>query len=267
MNDKKIKVLVIISALVLLVAGSCLFLIFDKQGISKNKSNNYVNYNVNDYVELTPVIFNDYDDVYSSINVSRVNIKKIDYDIAIQFINKQEEFIDYISGYYREISAISGHIPANTVSSSVKTQINGAVLSIFYRLDFNLDSNIFEDNIKSYIVTINIDLRTNKILTPDDLLSKFDYDRSYIVDKLFNEEILIDKSQVVIDKNTNISLTRGDIERKKGEYVDRIISEFDNIIDMYIENNSLVLVYNSSELKNLFFDNHFETNIKLKYLK
>jgi len=266
MSDKKVRNLVIIASIMLLFAGAILYITFDRLGLGK-KTSNYVNYNVNDYIEVSPVTFNDYTDVYSSINVSRVDIKNIDESITEDFISKEEEIIGYITGYYKEMNTSTFYEPVNTVSSTIKTQINGAVLSIFYRLDFNLDASIFEDNIKTYVITTNIDLGTNKILTYDDLLSKYNYTRDYIADKVFNEDVLIDKGQVVIDKNTNISLTKSDIERKKEEYVGRIISEFDNIIDMYIESGSLVLVYDKKELKNVFFDNKFDTDVKFRYLK
>jgi len=267
MNNKKANVLVIITAIILLCAGAFMFFVFDKQGISIHKTNNYINYNVNDYVEIFPVVFNTYNDVYSSINVSKVNFKNIDKDLTRIFLDEEEEIIGYITGYYNEIRSSANYASMSTVSSSIKTQMNGAVLSVFYRLDFKLDDTLFVNNVKSYITTINIDVGTNKIISIDDLLSKYNYTKNYIADKLFNEDVLIEKNQMVVDKNTNISLTRKDIERKKDEYVDRIISEFDNIIDMYIEDNSLVLVYNSKELKNIFFDDEFETNVKFKYLK
>lgn len=267
MNDKKVRGLVIVSALVLLLAGTGLYIIFDKQGMGINKTNNYVNYNVNNYVEVTPVVFNTYNNVYSSINVSKINIKNIDEGMTKEFLEKEEEIISYITGYYKEITANSNYLPVNTVSSTIKTQINGAVLSILYKVDFNLDKSIFEDNVKSYMATLNIDLGTNKALTKENLLSKYNYSKSYIAEKLFNEDVLIENGQVVIDKNTNISLTKSDIERRKEEYVNRIISEFDNIIDMYIENNSLVLVYDKKELNNVFFDNKFDTDVKFRYLK
>ena len=267
MSDRKVRGLVILAAIILLLSGLILYIVFDRQGMGNNKTGNYVNYNVNDYIEVTPVVFNEYSNVYSSVNVSRIDIKNIDEDITSDFIEKEEEFIGYIAGYYKEISNSSGYVPVNTVSSTIKTQINGAVLSIFYKLDFNLDVNIFEDNIKSYIVTINIDLGTNKVLTGDDLLSKYNYSKEYIAEKLFIDDVLIEKGQVVVDKNTNISLTRSDIERKKEEYIERISLEFNNIIDMYIENGSLVLVYDKKELNNVFFDNKFDTDVKFKYLK
>ena len=267
MNDKKIRILVILTAFFLLIAGAILYVLFEKNGMGKVVNNKYVSYNVKDYVEITPVVFNSYSDVYNSINVSKVTLKNLDESLTSEFMTEEEKVIDYITGYYNEIRNNNMYLPVNTVSSIIKTQINGAVLSIFYRLDFTLDDSIFYDNIKSYIVTTNIDLRTNKVLTNDDLLSKYSYAKSYIVDKLFTDEILIDKSQIVIDKNTNISLTRSDIERKKDEYIVRIISEFDSIIDVYIENDALVLVYNSKELKSIFFDNELDTNIKFKYLK
>jgi len=266
MSDKKARGLVIIVAFILLLAGSFLFFMFDKQGMKKNITSNYVNYNVNDYVEITPVVFNSYGDVYSSINVSKIDLKNMDEDIYKAFINREKEIIDYITAYYNEISLNNSHLPVSTVSSTIKTQINGAILSILYRVDFELDENVFNDNIKSYFITINIDLGTNKVLTKDDMLSKYNYTRKYIADKLFNEDVLIGSGQVVVDKDTNISITKDDIQRKKSEYVERIITEFDNIMEMYIENNSLVLVYNVEELKNVFFDNKFDTEIKVRYL-
>lgn len=267
MNDKHVKYLVIVSAIFLLLSGVILYAVFDKQGMKNRKDNTYINYNVNDYVEVIPVVFNDYINVYSSINVSKINFKNIDTGLTDSFIKKQDEIIGYITGYYNEINANANYIPVNSVYSSIKTQINGAILSIYYQVNFNLDEAIFEDNIKSYIITLNIDLGTNKILINDDLLSKYSYTKNYIADKLFNEDVLTEKGQVVIDKNTNISLTESDIIRKKEEYVDRIISEFNNIIDMYIENNNLVLIYDTKEIKNVFFDNKFDTNIKFRYLK
>lgn len=267
MNDKNVKVLVITTAFVLLIAGMVMFFIFEKQGMSNRKINSYVNYNVNDYIEITPVVFNNYKDKYNNINVSKVKIKNIDDKYIQEFINKQDEYIGYITSYYNQIQVNDDYIPINDVHSVIKTQINGAVLSIFYSLDFNLDDSLYNDNIKKFIVTFNFDLFTNKILTNDDLLSKYSYSKNYIADKLFNEDILIAKNELVIDRVTNITLTRNDIEGKKNDYVNGIVLNFNNIIDLYIEDGSLVLVYDTKELKNMFFMDDYITNIKFKYLK
>ena len=104
-------------------------------------------------------------------------------------------------------------------------------------------------------------------LSNNDLLGKYNYTKEYIAEKILDEDLLISNGQVVIDKNTNISLTKEDIERKKSDYVNRIISEFDNIIKVYIENNSLVLVYDKKELNDLFFDNDYNNELKVRYLK
>lgn len=268
MNERKIRIFVILTAILFLILGAIMFFMFDRQGLGKNKTNGFIDYNINDYINITPVVFNNYGDVYSSINVSRISFSNIDEELTEDFLIKQNEFIDYITGYYNQINMSNSNYGAvSTVTSTIKNQINGAVLSVFYKLDFVLDENVFSDNIKSYIITFNIDLRTNKILTINDLLLKYDYSKDYISDKLFNEDILIEKGQIVVDKATNISLTKNDIERKKNDYVNKIISEFDNIINIYIENYSLVLVYNVDELKSIFFDNEFDTDIKFKYLK
>lgn len=268
MNEKKIRIFVVVTAFIFLFAGAFLFFIFDRQGFVKKEASGYINYNINDYIEISPVVFNNYDDVYSGISVSRISFKNINYSLVEIFLTRQEEIIDYITDYYDEIRKSDTNYPAvSSVSSVIKTQLNGAVLSVFYQLNFNLDKKIYSDNIKSYSVTINIDLGTSKLLSNDDLLLKYNYSKKHIADKLFNEDLLLEKGQIVIDKDTNISLTKSDIERKKASYVNRIISEFDNIIDIYIENGSLVLVYDVSDLKNIFFDNRFENNIKFRYLK
>ncbi|MGM9882307.1 MAG: hypothetical protein ACI31S_05645 [Bacilli bacterium] len=267
MSNNKAKLLVIVSAVILLFLGAGLYILFDKQGYSNYKKGEVVSYNLKDYIETVPIVFNDYDDVYSSINVSKVNIKNINNDAISVFSEQEDEIISYITDYYKELETIENYVPVNSVSSNIKTQINGTVLSVFYEVNFVLDENIFEDSNKSYIAVINIDLATEKALSNDDLLSKYNYTKEYISEKIFEEDVLISNGQVVIDKNTNISLTQDDISRKKESYVDVIINQFDNIMKVYIENNSLAIGYDEKELKNLFFDNKFDTNIKIRYLK
>ena len=231
MTDKKAKFLVIIASIILLLVGFGLYCLFEKQGYGNRNENTFVKYDIKDYIETKPVIFSNYDDAYSSINVSRVNIKNINNDSISTFLKEEDELIDYITGYYNEIMPRENYVPVNTATSSIKTHINGTVLSIFYEINFTLDEELFDDNIRSYVVTTNIDLGTEKLLTTTDLLSKYSYTKGYIAEKIFNEDVMIANGQVVIDKNTNISLTKNDIERKKNEYVDRIINEFDNIIN------------------------------------
>ena len=267
MSEKIVRNLVVMTAFFLLILGVVLFYIFDKHDLGNNSSNKYVYYNVSDYIEISPVTYDDYSEVYSSVNVSKIVFKNISSEITDVFFRQQNEIIGYVIDYYNQIINIDNYSPTNSVYSDIKTQINGAVLSVFYRLNFQLDENIFKDSLKSYVITLNIDLGTNKVLTNDELLSKYSYSKSYIADKLFNDNILISKNQVVIDKNTNISLTRDDIKRKKEVYVNRIVSEFNDIVKIYIEENSLVLVYNTKDLKNIFFDNEYNTDIKIRYLK
>lgn len=267
MSDKNTKILIIASAVALLLSGLVLYKVFDMQGYSEHKTSGYVNYKVNDYIEVTPVVFNKYNDFYSSVNVSRVNIKNINNNDIEDFIKMEDEIIGYIDAYYNEIDVTSGYVPVSTVSSIVKTQINETVLSIYYEMNFDLDKNIFDNSKKTYIVTVNIDLGTEKILSNDEILSKYNYSKEYISEKIFEEDVLLSEGEIAIDKNTNISLTKKDIERKKEEYVERIVNEFDNIIKVYIENNSLAIVYDKRELNSNFFENEIDTEIKIRYLK
>lgn len=269
MSEKTAKALVVVSAIFLLLVGFGLYKLFEYQGINKDTtSRKIVNYDIKDYVETVPVVFNGYSNVYSKINVSRVTLKDLDNDVIKNFMDEEDKLIEYITTYYNEInSEVENYIPSNEVSSSIKMQINGAILSIYYELDFNLDKNIYSNNIKKYVITTNVDLATGRILSNNDLLKKYNYTRKYIVEKIFDEDLIIGNGQIVIDKNTNISLTKEDIERNKEEYINELITEFDNFINMYIDNKTLVIVYNKSELRNMFFDNDFDSELIVRYLK
>lgn len=269
MSEKTAKALVVVSAIFLLLVGFGLYKLFEYQGINKDTtSRKIVNYDIKDYVETVPVVFNGYSNVYSKINVSRVTLKDLDNDVIKNFMDEKDKLIEYITTYYNEINnEVENYIPSNEVSSSIKMQINGAILSIYYELDFNLDKNIYSNNIKKYVITTNIDLATGRILSNNDLLKKYNYTRKYIVEKIFDEDLIIGNGQIVIDKNTNISLTKEDIERNKEEYINELITEFDNFINMYIDNKTLVIVYNKSELRNMFFDNEFDSELIVRYLK
>lgn len=269
MSEKTAKALVVVSAIFLLLVGFGLYKLFEYQGINKDTtSRKIVNYDIKDYVETVPVVFNGYSNVYSKINVSRVNLKDLDNNVIKNFMDEEEKLIEYITTYYNEINnEVENYISSNEVSSSIKMQINGAILSIYYELDFNLDKNIYSNNIKKYVITTNIDLATGRILSNNDLLKKYNYTRKYIVEKIFDEDLIIGNGQIVIDKNTNISLTKEDIERNKEEYINELITEFDNFINMYIDNKTLVIVYNKSELRNMFFDNDFDSELIVRYLK
>ena len=269
MSEKTAKVLVVVSAIFLLLVGFGLYKLFEYQGINKDTtSRKIVNYDIKDYVETVPVVFNGYSNVYSKINVSRVTLKDLDNDVIKNFMDEEEKLIEYITTYYNEINnEVENYIPSNEVTSSIKMQINGAILSIYYELDFNLDKNIYSNNIKKYVITTNVDLATGRILSNNDLLKKYNYTRKYIVEKIFDEDLIIGNGQIVIDKNTNISLTKEDIERNKEEYINELITEFDNFINMYIDNKTLVIVYNKSELRNMFFDNEFDSELIVRYLK
>lgn len=269
MSEKTAKALVVVSAIFLLLVGFGLYKLFEYQGINKDTtSRKIVNYDIKDYVETVPVVFNGYSNVYSKINVFRVNLKDLDNNVIKNFMDEEDKLIEYITTYYNEINnEVENYIPSNEVTSSIKMQINGAILSIYYELDFNLDKNIYSNNIKKYVITTNIDLATGRILSNNDLLKKYNYTRKYIVEKIFDEDLIIGNGQIVIDKNTNISLTKEDIERNKEEYINELITEFDNFINMYIDNKTLVIVYNKSELRNMFFDNDFDSELIVRYLK
>ena len=268
MSDKNAKLLVVFGAIFLVMMGMFLYKLFEFQGYKDAKQKNaYINYEVSDYVSVTKVTFDNYEDVYDNIEVNRVIFNNIDEELTRDFLNKEEELITYIKRYYTEIKKEEGHSNLNNVVTKIKTMVNDTVLSVYYEMEFVFDKSVYNNNIKKYIIAYNLDLKTMKVLSNDDLLTKYNYTKEYISEKIFNDDILIGDNNVVVDKTTNISLTKDDIARRKKDYINRIVTDFDNIITMYIERKSLVLVYDSKNVKNMFFNGDFETDIKTRHLK
>ena len=180
MSEKTAKTLVVVSAVFLLLTGFGLYKLFEYQGINKDTtSKKRVNYDIKDYVETTPVVFNDYSNVYSKVNVSKVVLENLNNDSIKSFMDQENKLIEYITSYYDEINTDnSEYTPNSEVISSIKMQINNTILSIYYELDFNLDNSIFDDNIKKYVITTNIDLGTGKVLRDEDMLKKYNYTKN-----------------------------------------------------------------------------------------
>ena len=268
MSKKKADLIIFGTMILLILVGVVLYIDFDRRGLSKSNKNNTISYNVKDYVESYPVMQDEYLDVFSSVNVSYVNLINLDSSICSSFFSLENELNNYIDMYYDEIKSQVGsdYIPVNTVSSTIKTSISNAVLSIYYELDFGLDGTYFNETVKKYFITFNVDLGTNKVIDSDDLFIKYDYKKEDIAEKIYEYEIRIPKDDILIDKESNLSFTGEEIEKKKEKYVQRISLEFDNIIRVYIENNSLVVVYNNGELKELFFDYDYTDELVFRYL-
>lgn len=121
MSEKTAKALVVVSAIFLLLVGFGLYKLFEYQGINKDTtSRKIVNYDIKDYVETVPVVFNGYSNVYSKINVSRVTLKDLDNDVIKNFMDEEDKLIEYITTYYNEINnEVENYIPSNEVSSSI----------------------------------------------------------------------------------------------------------------------------------------------------
>ncbi len=180
MSDKKAKYLVMGGALFLILMGVFLYKLFEYQGYKEVKEkNSYINYEVNNYITVSSVSLDNYSDVFGRTNVDRVTFKNIDENLTKEFIKSEEELIGYIKRYYNEILKVE-HSNLNAVNSKIKTIINGTILSVYYEIEFVFDESIYDDNIRNYIITYNFDLKTNKVLSTDDMLNKYNYTKNYI---------------------------------------------------------------------------------------
>ena len=107
----------------------------------------------------------------------------------------------------------------------------------------------------------------------DKVAHEIDLEVRKIIDECYKQgETIIKENRQLLDLIAKHlveveTLTKEDIERNKEEYINELITEFDNFINMYIDNKTLVIVYNKSELRNMFFDNDFDSELIVRYLK
>lgn len=97
MSGKTAKALVIFSALFLILLGVGLYKLFEYQGYDKKETNKFINYNVKDYIETTPIIFSNYSDVYSSINVSKITFKNLDSDLQKRLKMRKQNLLTILT--------------------------------------------------------------------------------------------------------------------------------------------------------------------------
>lgn len=173
-----------------------------------------VNYKITDYVD---------------VKGDMVHLKNINEDIINDFISSQENITN----------------SNNIISVDITKGLYNGMLSVMISYTLSDDSNTYEE-----VLTLNIDLKNDKVLSNEELLDIVNTGYKNIATDIFNENIKLanDSNKIVIDAVSDEEMTVGDFNKKSEKYIIRIREKLPEIIKLYIEDNKVYYIIKLSEI-------------------
>ena len=195
-----------------------------------------------DDIKLVSHKISDYLDIKGDI----VYLKNINEDIIKEFTNSQQ------------------HIVTNSdiVSVDVTKGLYKNILSVMIKYTIKNNSNNYEE-----VLTLNIDLKTDKLLNNDDLLEMSGTNYKQIATDIFNENIKLpsDSNKIVKDAITDESYTSTEFNNNSEKYIIRIREKLPEIMKVYIDNGKIYAEVRLSEIDKVCYytnSNNRLVNIK-----
>ena len=206
--DNKRFILVFTMMFCLVISMSTYWMYAYKHKYGKNYfDNKIISYKVSDYVDT---------------DGNYVYLKNIDKEIINTFINRQKEVLKN-----------------NVIDMSVTKGIYKDILSIKISYVLYGELSNYED-----VITINIDLKNNKVLSNDDMIDMVKGSYKDIATDIFNEYIKI---------NNNSE-----------KYIIRIREKLPEVMNIYIENNEVYYLVRKYEINKVCY--YTNTDINMRYI-
>ena len=185
---------------------------------------------------------------YIETNGNVIHLKNMDKDIINYFEKKQDNIINN----------------NKIISTDIKKGIYDNILSVIINYTLEKENNTYEE-----IITINIDLKNNKILDSDKLLelSKTNYKK--IATTIFDNNIKLpsNSNSTIIDSITDKELTVAEFNSSSEKYIIRIREKLPDIMKLYIEDNTLYGLVRLNEIDKVCYytnKNNRLVNIKIE---
>lgn len=188
---------------------------------------NIINYKIDDYVKTKGNI---------------VYLENIDNKVINDFINSQNKIIN----------------SSEIIDTNIDKTIYKNILSIKI-------SYILYGNLSNYeeILTLNYDLKNNKILDNDSLLDMTKTTYKDIANILFNEYIKLDNTNdKVVDAITNEELTFTEFNNNSYKYITRIRENLPDIMNLYIKDNKLYYTVKLKDINKLCYITNSDVSSK-----
>lgn len=254
-NQKKNKIIISLLIVIIIIL-SVLCILFATGTIEfkhKNIDNNVQqdndkvnepeeNFDVNQYIVLEDVVFS-YKNSDKTVTTKKVKFQNIDDSLTKEFHKQQEEIINNIV------------VPDEGIFNAeykLKHFYNNGILSIIY----TIETTYAIGTCATKMAVTNIDLKNNRVISEEELLSKVGLSYNSIVDKTYEEELASWKK--LNERNgTEISyyeVTFADFRDNKAKYVSEGMKKIPDIIYTYIEDGQIKYDYYSITLDTLFHD-------------
>ena len=189
--------------------------------------NKIISYKVSDYVDT---------------DGNYVYLKNIDKEIINTFINEQKEVLKN-----------------NVIDMSVTKGIYKDILSIKISYVLYGELSNYED-----VITINIDLKNNKVLSNDDMIDMVKGSYKDIATDIFNEYIKINNNREVVDAITDEKLSSSEFNNNSEKYIIRIREKLPEVMNIYIENNEVYYLVRKYEINKVCY--YTNTDINMGYI-
>ena len=179
---------------------------------------------------------------YVDTDGNYVYLKNIDKEIINTFINEQKEVLKN-----------------NVIDMSVTKGIYKDILSIKISYVLYGELSNYED-----VITINIDLKNNKVLSNDDMIDMVKGSYKDIATDIFNEYIKINNNREVVDAITEEKLSSSEFNNNSEKYIIRIREKLPDVMNIYIENNEVYYLVRKYEINKVCY--YTNTDINMGYI-
>ena len=228
-----IKTLLILVMLICIIIAMITYWIYayhHKYGSFYFDDTKIVSYKISDYIEVKGDI---------------LYLKNINKDIIKDFTDKQENIINN----------------NNILSIDITKGLYDNILSVMISYTIYENTNNYEE-----IITINIDLKNNKVISNDELLNTVGSSYKKIATDIFNENIKLpsDLNKIVIDSITEKELTTYEFNSDSEKYIIRIREKLPDVIKLYIEDNTVYSVVRLLEIDKVCYYTNIDRLINIK---
>lgn len=230
---KAILILVMITSLTIAMITYWIYAYHHKYGKFYFDEIKLVSYKISDYIET---------------NGNVIHLKNMDEDIINYFEKKQNNIINN----------------NKIVSTDIEKGLYNNILSVMIGYTIEKEKKSYEE-----IITVNIDLKNNKILTGDELLELYKTNYKKVATNIFDNNVKLpnDFNSTVIDSITDKELTIEEFNSNSEKYIIRIREKLPDVMKLYIEDNTLYGLVRLSEIDKVCYytnkDNRL-VNIKIE---
>ena len=187
-----------------------------------------ISYKISDYVEVEGDI---------------IKLKNIDESITNDFTVKQKNILNN----------------NNVLNVDITNNLHKNILSIMINYTISKNTNNYEE-----IITLNVDLKKDKVLTNEELLSIVSSNYKQIAKDIFEENIKLpsDSNEIVMDAINDKTLTANEFNKDSEKYIIRIREKLPDVIKLYIKDEKLNYIVNLSEIEKVcYYTNNKLVNI------